>query len=849
MKRLIFLLLCASACYGQVPQAIKGTHGYGVPSGGAYDIGTHYIDDSTNPPTVYICSSLTLVGNQNTCVWTTVGGSGSMTWPTGSAGIPNYGGSSAWGTTYNALNTIPAAFISTLNQNTTGTAGGLTGCSTSTAGSICYWNGSAWTLLVGNTTQTNWLQETSSGVPSWTAPPGSGTVNSGTQFALGEYATAGTAIGSGPTPPSTNGIYTLTYNVNAGAAVAPSISQMVASGRSITGAATTDTVASTDFGTIVTHDQAATGTVTVTLPTATTLNNPAFWYKYCNHSPQTDTLTPTTWTIQTGSAAAGSSQTIASGSCLTVSPDKNNATQWHGDLTNAVNSASGNNLCTNNPAPGAYTPSGTANAVDCLSAGTYTLPTAVTTLANNNFVILCTSPDAIIARGSGASGLLFTGNQSGIRGCTLDDGAFTSSNPFVQVTGADDFVRGVIVQNPGTVTGSPTFEATGSATRPVFSDNVFVGTQVDSCIDLNPAGTASGTITGMLVSHNRISAFAPSSNAFCILINQVSGSAAVNTVVTDNNITITGTHGEGIGYTGQALVNNANFKGSAVHRNIVTTTVVAQRLIHLFGFWGTISNNFVDDGGHGVSGPALDLGDMYNSTVVGNSVYTGGGLEAGINLTDGSHNSITGNSVTGVGNGTDGIELTSAAGVIEYNTVESNTVSLGANATCFFLQANFASGPASWNNFTGNTCNGTNAASQLGFTLTDTSGGAANNVIANNIFDHLTGAGDVGITIGAGATNTYIGPQSFSSVSTNISDSGTNTSKASVISDTVSGTLAAGTVTLTLHVTFSSVTSAVCYASDTTAPGTAANAGLASTTTVTVKGTTTDGVTVSCNGF
>lgn len=275
--------------------------------------------------TIYLC----VVGS-----WQATS-SGSMTWPTGSAGIPNYGGSSSWGTTYNALNTIPAAFISTLNQNTTGTAGGLTGCSTSTAGSICYWNGSAWTLLVGNTTQTNWLQETSSGVPSWTAPPGSGTVNSGTQFALGEYATAGTAISSGPTPPSTNGIYSLIYNVNAGAAVAPSVAQMVASGRSITGAATTDVVAATDFGTIVTHDQAATGAVTITLPAATTLNNPAFWYKYCNHSPQTDTLSPTTWTIQTGSAAAGSSQSIASGVCLTVTPDKNNATQWHGDLTNA----------------------------------------------------------------------------------------------------------------------------------------------------------------------------------------------------------------------------------------------------------------------------------------------------------------------------------------------------------------------------------------------------------------------------------------------------------------------------------------------------------------------------------
>jgi hypothetical protein len=53
------------------------------------------------------------------------GGGGSMTWPSGGAGIPNYSGSGSWGTTYNASNQIPANFISTLNQNTTGSAASL----------------------------------------------------------------------------------------------------------------------------------------------------------------------------------------------------------------------------------------------------------------------------------------------------------------------------------------------------------------------------------------------------------------------------------------------------------------------------------------------------------------------------------------------------------------------------------------------------------------------------------------------------------------------------------------------------------------------------------------------------
>lgn len=54
------------------------------------------------------------------------GGGGSMTWPSGSAGIPNYSGSSSWGTTYNASNVIPGNFLSAISL-AAGGAGGVTG--------------------------------------------------------------------------------------------------------------------------------------------------------------------------------------------------------------------------------------------------------------------------------------------------------------------------------------------------------------------------------------------------------------------------------------------------------------------------------------------------------------------------------------------------------------------------------------------------------------------------------------------------------------------------------------------------------------------------------------------------
>lgn len=102
-------------------------------------------------------------------------------------------------------------------------------------------------------------------------------------------------------------------------------------GRAVTGAATTDSIVSGDNATVIDHDQAASGTVNQTLPTATTLGNASFVYSYANHSAQTDTITPTTWTIQKGSAAAGSSISIPSGGFVRITVDPNSSTNWLAD--------------------------------------------------------------------------------------------------------------------------------------------------------------------------------------------------------------------------------------------------------------------------------------------------------------------------------------------------------------------------------------------------------------------------------------------------------------------------------------------------------------------------------------
>lgn len=103
--------------------------------------------------------------------------------------------------------------IPTLNQNTTGTAGGLLGCTTATAGAVCYWNGTSWTGLAGNGSGTLFLQETASGVPTWGAPSGSGTVNTGVIGHFSYYSSATNAVVSNPNLTDIGGVLTYTGGI------------------------------------------------------------------------------------------------------------------------------------------------------------------------------------------------------------------------------------------------------------------------------------------------------------------------------------------------------------------------------------------------------------------------------------------------------------------------------------------------------------------------------------------------------------------------------------------------------------------------------------------------------------
>jgi len=171
-------------------------------------------------------------------------------------------------------------------------------------------------------------------------------------------------------------------------------------------------------------------------------------------------------------------------------------------------------------------------------------------------------------------------------------------------------------------------------------------------------------------------------------------------------------------------------------------------------------------------------------------------------------------------------------------------VRLAGAGSCYAFIANFSSGPVSDNVFTGNHCVGTGAASEVGLTITDASGGAVGNMVAASQFANLP----TGITIGAGVTNTQIDAQQFDTVTTHISDSGTGTA-IQTLRFSSTGALASGTATVTFpNGGFSSAASYACTARDTTTPANGLTQGTFAAGSLVLTGTGTDGYAISCGG-
>jgi hypothetical protein len=117
-------------------------------------------------------------------------------------------------------------------------------------------------------------------------------------------------------------------NTTQGTAAALVEAQDGACTRSVSGT-TTDTVLYSDvLPCTIFHARADTNAVTETIPTPTTLNNSNAAFIYENDSNQTDTLTPTTWTIALGHSAAASTLNVPSNVKCTIQIDPSVSTTW-----------------------------------------------------------------------------------------------------------------------------------------------------------------------------------------------------------------------------------------------------------------------------------------------------------------------------------------------------------------------------------------------------------------------------------------------------------------------------------------------------------------------------------------
>jgi hypothetical protein len=234
---------------------------------------------------------------------------GAVTATLGTAVAHRWWGNPTGSTTAPGYNLLTASDIPTLNQSTTGnaatattatTASNLVGCSPSTTGDFCYWTGSAWSRVSGNSSGTNFLSENSFGTPSWNAP--ASTITTALLNSLTYYSGAGTTSTLNGIPGSTSPDSVVKYIGSfstGGVAQTPALFLPGVPGRST--ASATDTILVTDRVDRVQYTNG--GAVAVTVPAAGTTgfaNNFAFKSKVTG-SGTVATFTPGAGTCNTGS--------------------------------------------------------------------------------------------------------------------------------------------------------------------------------------------------------------------------------------------------------------------------------------------------------------------------------------------------------------------------------------------------------------------------------------------------------------------------------------------------------------------------------------------------------------------
>lgn len=654
-----------------------------------------------------------------------------------------------------------------------------------------------------------------------------------------------------------------------------------ASGRAITGTTTTDTISATDSGANIFLE--GTAAVTETLPTATTLGIAQFYTTIVNKSTLAATITPTTWTIN-GAASA----TVAAATGCTIYVDPASATNWLTDCGGgggAGGTPGGtpgqpqfNNAGAFGGESNTFVVQGGTGAIHALTlvAGEKIVLTANDTesaavpISVANVTIECV-PGVAIQQVTASTDLFdVTGSNFTIRSCGLSPPATGVAGVLVNTVAATpaNYIRldhVILNANSSTATngGSGWVNISGGAHHYLDTDCI---SSADNCIRIDNQTPATHNTIDDVILRGYHQTTADSTYGLYLVSNTA---YTINHIDYDVTASAVGgciqTNGNGLGPAWSSIRGNCTWAGTGslegwglygCQRCVVGPASfydaghshVNKALLGLYDFNGTVHDITL----HLNSGANEPISILDSRDATLSNIVAGGDLDLGTGYSnDGWSTSNPCISVTQSASATAMSNLT-FSGITclmpPSSTASAMVFSMSGTGTVHFDDVRISS-----TTLVGIGASGVaDTAPAISFVNTNTGAGSSfdSPSVDSSTFSHFA----TGISIGSTVTNANIGHNTFASVTTPVSDSGTGTL---AITHTVvgSGALVSGTPsTLTVTLAGNQVFTTghfQCTASDQTTQANPIKVTLTSGTSVTFTGpnTSTDTVGYVCAGY
>ncbi len=478
--------------------------------------------------------------------------------------------------------------------------------------------------------------------------------------------------------------------------------------------------------------------------------------------------------------------------------------------------------------------------------------TSAIALSQNNVTIECVPGVKITFATSTVDGFDISGDDDTIRNCILD-GNSAQTKPVVNITGNRTTLEGNTFQNMGVTSPSTANVYVNGGSGHRIRRNYWPS--ITDAVLFIENTTSSTTISDIIVESNYVAALNPGSAA-------LNGFFAKSVISTSRLVVgvqwLSNTmycQGSNTNCMGQNMDISATGQGPGRHTwrdNKVILTGSTADAFHLFGnYHNVISGNAVlnDNSSTFAVSKYYSFGDSYHSAFQNNIIKNPAGFYTGdFVFADNAYNVISGNIADGgTGNSTTAgcFYLFSVSGINSHNLVANNVCRFeGAFASPGIrIESGTGSFTTVDNQVIGNHIDGTGTSGQIGVQLVETTGTMSGTYVAGNYFSNLPTA----ISIGSGVDTTKLGDQYFETVTTQVSNSGSNTFGAT---KTVYGTCVLGTscaVTLAQG-GFTSTSTYQCTGTDQTSAA-AVKVVNTSATVATFTGTGTDTISYVCSGF